>query len=263
MKQIEAVIFDWAGTTVDYGCMAPIYAMQAAFSQHDVTVSLDEIRKPMGMLKIDHIKAVLAMDTIRNQFQKIHGRAHHLQDIEKIYHRFEESIFSILHQHTTLIDGILPVQVYLRQQNIKIGSTSGYTRAMLDIVARSAKEQGYAPDHMISSDEVWRGRPYPYMIQQNMTALEILDVNTVLKVGDTLIDIQEGCHAGCWSVGVVMGSSLLGLGEAEVISIDKSELNKKAKAARYEMFAAGADYVIDTMHELPALISVINQRMAG
>ena len=33
MRQLEAVIFDWAGTTVDYGCFAPVEAFIKAFER--------------------------------------------------------------------------------------------------------------------------------------------------------------------------------------------------------------------------------------
>lgn len=52
-RMIEAVIFDWAGTTVDYGCFAPVKAFMEAFAHHGVPVTMEETRKPMGMLKRD------------------------------------------------------------------------------------------------------------------------------------------------------------------------------------------------------------------
>ena len=54
-RKIEAVIFDWAGTTVDYGCFAPVQAFSEVFKEFGVTPTMEEVRKPMGMLKIDHI----------------------------------------------------------------------------------------------------------------------------------------------------------------------------------------------------------------
>lgn len=261
MKQIEAVIFDWAGTTVDYGCMAPIYAMREAFKQHNLMITLDEIRQPMGMLKIDHIKAILDMERVRQGFNQQHGRQYQSEDVDSIYSHFEKGIFSILHQHTTLIDGLLPVQDYLRHQNIKIGSTTGYTQKMIAVVAKSAYDQGYRPDYIISADEVRYGRPYPYMIQQNMSALGIKDVRNVLKVGDTIVDIQEGLNAGCWSAGVIMGSSMLGLNSAEVTELPHQEISQRIKQVKYQMLQAGADFVIDHISEVPLIVELIQQKM--
>jgi phosphonoacetaldehyde hydrolase len=260
MKQVEAVIFDWAGTTVDYGCMAPIFAMQAAFQQENIPVTLDEIRKPMGMLKLDHIKAVLEMESVKNGFQDVHGREHAITDVEKIYDYFEKTIFSVLNQFTTVIDGVLAVQDFLRDSCIKIGSTTGYTRKMIEIVATSAKQQGYSPDHIISSDEVQQGRPYPFMLHQNLARLNVQDVRNVVKVGDTIVDIQEGLYAGCISVGVIHGSSMLGLTTTEVANLSVNQLEDQSRKVRYKMIAAGAHYVINSIDELPFLLDSIQHK---
>lgn len=261
MKQLEAVIFDWAGTTVDYGCMAPILAMKNAFLQHDLSITLDEIRKPMGMLKIDHIKAILTMDRVQLGFNQKHGRHSQLNDIEKIYEHFERNIFSILHEHTEIIPGVLEVQTYLQNENIKIGSTTGYTKEMIAIVAASAKDQGYAPDFIVSADQVKRGRPYPSMLHHNLAALDVIDTRAVVKVGDTLVDIQEGLHAGCWSIGIIKGSSMLGLAKAEVDAMHSEALQQRIKHVKYQMLTAGAHYVIDSIDELPLIIDLIHKRL--
>lgn len=263
MKRIEAVIFDWAGTTVDYGCMAPIQAMKEAFFQYQLHVTIEQIRQPMGMLKFDHIKAVLDMDNVQMHFKNVYGRCYGPTDMQTIYSCFEKNIFLMLEQHTNVIDGMLNVQAYLRDQHIKIGSTTGYTKAMIDIVANSAKKQGYVPDYIISADQVLRGRPYPYMLQHNLIELNVKDVRSVIKVGDTIVDILEGLHAGCWSIGVIKGSSLLGLTAEEVAAMDAKILQQKMREVKYEMFAANADYVIDSIDELPWVINTIQKRMNG
>lgn len=245
MNQIEAVIFDWAGTTVDYGCIAPLEAMRQAFLQREVIVSLEEIRKPMGMAKREHIKTVLA------------AHKHNEEDIKAIYANFEKNILLNLHQFSDLIPGILPVQAYLREQSIKIGTTTGYTREMIDIVAGCARKKGYTPDCIVTPDQVTRGRPYPYMLQQNLWQLDIQDVRKVIKVGDTVVDIQEGLHAGCWSIGVVKGSSMLGFRENEIAATNVEELKERTNQITDEMRAAGAHFVLDSIAELPAVIEMI------
>jgi phosphonoacetaldehyde hydrolase len=261
MKQIEAVIFDWAGTTVDYGCMAPMHAMKQAFSEEKIDVTLDQIRQPMGLLKVDHIHAVLKMDKVKSSFEQCYGRLPCTNDVEKIYQHFEKNIMSTLSQHTRIIEGILEVQDDLRQHHIKIGSTTGYTAGMIALVADAAKKQGYHPDFVISADKVQRGRPYPYMIYQNIMALDVQDIRSVVKVGDTLVDMLEAKYAGCWSVGVIKGSSMLGLTEEEVDALSNAELTLKMKEVKYQMLASGADYVIDTLAELPWAIACIQERI--
>lgn len=60
----EAVIFDWAGTTVDYGCFAPVQAFIDAFKASGIEPTVEEVRGPMGMLKIDHIRTMLKGERI-------------------------------------------------------------------------------------------------------------------------------------------------------------------------------------------------------
>src|SRR5690625_426637 len=90
----------------------------------------------------------------------------------------------------------------LRERNIKIGSTTGYTRKMMDVAEEHAKHKGYTPDFLVCADEVKRGRPFPYMVFQNMIQLEVFPPAQVVKVGDTTSDIKEGKNAGVWSIGV-------------------------------------------------------------
>ena len=70
MSKIEAVIFDWAGTTVDFGCMAPVQAFMEAFKAEGIVPTMDEIRGPMGMLKRDHVKTMMSMDRIGGLWKK-------------------------------------------------------------------------------------------------------------------------------------------------------------------------------------------------
>ena len=82
-----------------------------------------------------------------------------------------------------------------------------------------------------------------------------------MKVGDTISDIKEGVNAGAWSVGVILGSNELALTETEVAAMPTDELKTRMNAVRYRMYAAGADYVIDSIEELPMLIESIEKIM--
>lgn len=64
MSTYKAVIFDWAGTTVDYGCFAPVQAFVEVFCHFGIEPTMEEVRKPMGMLKRDHIRTMLQMKRI-------------------------------------------------------------------------------------------------------------------------------------------------------------------------------------------------------
>ena len=216
MRNVEAVIFDWAGTTVDYGCFAPVQAFVEVFKHFGIEPTMQEVREPMGMLKIDHIRTMLHMPRIQKLWEEKYGQASTEEDVEKLYGLFEEKLMSILDRFAQPKPYVLEVVKELRARGIKIGSTTGYTDDMMAVVVPKAKEAGYEPDTWFSPDSVGHvGRPYPYMIFQNMEALHVSSVEHVVKVGDTVSDILEGKHAGVFTVGVVEGSSEMGLTEEE------------------------------------------------
>ncbi|MGL4403020.1 MAG: phosphonoacetaldehyde hydrolase, partial [Fusobacteriaceae bacterium] len=204
-KKIEGVIFDWAGTTVDYGCFAPLEVFLKVFNEAGIEITLEEARKPMGILKVEHTRALLEMDRIKGLWQEKYGREYQEEDLRRLYSRFEEILFENLENFSTPIPGVLKLMERLRKKGIKIGSTTGYTKEMLDIVAENAEKQGYKPDFRITATEVPAGRPYPYMIYKNMIELELPDRKAVIKIGDTISDIKEGKGAGVWAVGILKG----------------------------------------------------------
>lgn len=250
-KTIKAVIFDWAGTTVDYGCFAPVKGFIDGFKSIGINITNEMARKPMGLLKIDHTRAIAAMlpEPIPEE------------QILKAYEVFETTLFSNIEQHCDIKDHVLETVAALREQGIKIGSTTGYTSAMMERVLQKAEEQGYAPDFCISADRVPKGRPYPYMIWHNLMHFGISDAREAIKVGDTAADIAEGKHADCWTVGVIMGSSELGLTREEVAALSENELKDRKALVRAAYYMAGADYIIDDMNELLHVVSDINRKL--
>ena len=130
---------------------------------------------------------------------------------------------------------------------------------MLDIVAEEAAKCGYQPDIRVTSEKVGKGRPFPFMCYENAIQLEINGMQKMVKVGDTVSDIKEGLNAGMWSVGVILGSNLLGFSEEEVSDIEESTLLTAMEAVRTKFNQAGAHFVIDSIKELPDLIEKINE----
>lgn len=120
---------------------------------------------------------------------------------------------------------------------------------------------GYSPEYLVTAENVdGKGRPYPYMIFKNMEYFQVQNIKEVIKVGDTVTDIREGKNAGSYSVGVVIGSSELGLSidEYESLSVEKRE--EKILETRERFLKAGADYVIDSLKELPKLIEKLDEK---
>lgn len=251
IKDMECVIFDWAGTTVDYGCFAPVQAFVEIFRHFGIEPTMEEVREPMGMLKRDHIKTMLGMKRIHDLWVEKYGKEPTEADVDAMHDLFQEKLMGILDQFADPKPHVVETVAKLREMGIRIGSTTGYTDAMMEIVVPKAKEQGYEPDAWFSPNAVNNmGRPYPYMIFENMKALQISSVEKVIKVGDTLSDIREGKNAGVYTIGVVEGSSELGMTKAEYEALGEQERESAVQKVTERFLAAGADKVILHMGQL-------------
>lgn len=260
MKKISCVIMDWAGTAVDFGCFAPLNAFLKVFSEEKgINITYRQAREPMGLLKIDHIKAILNMPEVNEKFRARYGRDWNMEDVNEMYMSFEKHLFASLSNFTTPIPGVLDTIKELRESGIKIGSTTGYTQAMMDVVRPGAAAKGYVVDNLVTPDNLPAGRPAPYMIYKNMIDLAIPSVDNVVKVGDTIADIKEGVNAKVWSIGIITGSNEMGITEEEYNRRTPDELAALKQEVRERMMAAGAHFVLDNITELPACIEKINR----
>ena len=123
----------------------------------------------------------------------------------------------------------------LHSNNIRVALDTGFTKLITDtIIERLGWEKNGLVDFIISSDEVPQGRPYPYMIEAAMDQLNITEVNHVVKVGDTEVDIEEGRNAGC------------GL----VISVTTGAYSREELGKFYP------DHIIGSLEELPAILNL-------
>ncbi len=262
VNDIKAVIFDWAGTIVDYGCFAPVATFINVFRKRGVLLTEEEVRKPMGLSKIDHIRALCSMDRIVLAWQEVYDTKPTEKDINALYDDFESLLFSILPSYSTPIPGVVELVAKLKKRNIAIGSTTGYTKQMIAIVSQEAKKYGYAPDCIVTPDDVPAGRPYPFMCFMNAAGLGIYPLKSIVKVGDTISDVQEGINAGMWSVGIIKGGSELGLTSEQVLKMNPSKLASRMNNIREKFYAAGAHYVIDSIAELDKVIELIEENLS-
>lgn len=262
-NKIQLVVFDWAGTTVDYGCIAPLAVFERIFENKNIHLTRDEIIKPMGMGKRDHIETLLKTENATAQWKNVCDRDWTQDDIDEMFSQFNSMLLSVLTDYCIPIDGVLESIEELRKMGMHIGSTTGYTREMMDIVEPGAKKLGYAPDYTVTAEMTDKyGRPYPYMVYENMKHFGVISPKFVVKVGDTAADMKEGKNAGAWSVGVVIGSSAANLTEEMAAALSEDEREARFAQAEKVLRDAGADYVIRTMRELPAAIEEINMKMS-
>jgi phosphonoacetaldehyde hydrolase len=258
---VGAVIFDWAGTTVDYGSMAPVDAFIELFRRHGVTVTAEQARRPMGKYKRDHVRLIL--DMVRQQWEELHGAAHDISECaERLYQEFIPLQTEVIGRHTDVIPGVADTMEWLKQQNIRVGSTTGYTREMMRGLLPAAAAGGFAPQSTVCADEVPAGRPAPWMAIISAMQLGVYPISRCVKVGDTRVDIEEGRNAGMWTVGVTKTGNELGLTLAEVQALDPQKLAARLKAASGRFFEAGAHYVVEEAAKLPAIITEVSDRLA-
>lgn len=258
---VKAVILDWAGTTVDFGSFAPTAVFLRLFESRGVTISPVDARSGMGLMKKDHLRTILACHSVANAWKTVHGAAASEADIDRMFEDFIPMQASVLVEYAEPITGLQEVIKELRARSIKIGSTTGYLRQMMDILAPEAAQRGYTPDCIVCPDEVPAGRPYPWMCYQNAMQLGVYPMAAMVKVGDTLPDIEEGLNAGMWVVGLSLTGNLLGLQKCEVDNLAKEQRQAAVKKAEAVLYPAGAHYVIDGIWELPGVLDDIALRL--
>lgn len=260
--QLQAVILDWAGTVVDFGSFAPTQIFVEAFREFGVEVSLEESRGPMGMGKWDHIRTLCNIPEIAERYRAKFGRIPTDDDVTDIYNRFMPLQIEKIAVHSALIPGALDAISVLRGKGLKIGTCSGYPKVVMDKVVELAEKNGYIPDHVVATDEVPNGRPYPAQSLQNVIALGISDVSACVKVDDTWPGILEGRSAGMWTVALTCSGNALGLSYEEYKNLDAVELDKERVRISKIFEDSKPHYLIDTIAELPAVIDDINSRLA-
>ncbi|WP_107331402.1 phosphonoacetaldehyde hydrolase [Metapseudomonas otitidis] len=260
--RLQAAVLDWAGTVVDFGSFAPTQIFVEAFAEFGVAVSLEEARGPMGMGKWDHIRTLCNLPAIAERYRAAFGRLPTDDDVTAIYERFMPLQIEKIGVHSALIPGALEAIAALRQRGLKIGSCSGYPKAVMDKVVELARGNGYIADHVVATDEVPNGRPHPAQALANVIALGIEDVAACVKVDDTWPGILEGRRAGMWTVALTCSGNALGLTWDQFKALSPTELERARQHIGQLFEGARPHYLIDTIADLPKVIDAINARLA-
>jgi len=259
---IQAVIVDWAGTTVDFGCLAPVQAFQDTFQAAGITLNRDEVRGPMGLGKRAHIEALLADSAIAQRWQSAHGQPPVESDTDTLYRNFIPRQLALVSRRCELIPGWDTALARLRASGIRIGANTGYSRDMLEPLLAAAAKEGYAPDSSVCADDVPKARPGPGMALLNAMQLGVDSVTACVKVDDTPPGIEEGLAAGMWTVGVAVSGNEVGLDLAEWQELCTTEQQRLREKASRRLHAAGAHMVIDSVADLPAAVASVEERLA-
>jgi len=262
--KVKAVILDWSGTTADAYVLAPAVVFVDVFKKHGVEISMAESRGPMGLRKDLHIKALTEVPEIRERWKGVHGSYPGQAEVDAMFADFVPMQLECLREYTTLLPGVAETTQKLQADGIKIGSSTGFTRAMVDILEADAKKQGYVPDSSVAGDEVEHGaRPKPFMVYKNLDMLDVHPIQSVVKVDDTTSGVGEALEAGCWGVGIARYSNYMDVDSfGHEKSLSDDDIARRLAYTRDLLRKTGAHYVIDTFDQLPAVIEDVNARLA-
>ena len=259
---VKAAIFDWAGTTVDFGSFAPTAAFIKVFETQGVKIDMEHARAPMGLMKKDHLRAITRLNEVGRRWKEVHGRLPSEGDIDAMFAEFTPLQIACLADYADVIPGTRELMTELRKLGVKIGSTTGYTHEMMDVLVPEAKKHGYEPDACVASNDTPAGRPYPWMCYQNAIKLQVYPQEGCVKVGDTLVDIEEGLNAGMWTIGLALSGNELGLTQVEYAALTPEARTMQRKQITARMFQAGAHYVVDGVWDCLPVIHEINYRLS-
>ena len=258
---IEAVLLDWAGTTMDFGCMAPAVVFVEVFKRKQVPISVEEARAPMGAHKRVHIQRITELESVRRRWQEKHGRPPGDADIDAMFAEFVPLQLECLSTYSALIPGTLEAVAKLRSRGIKIGSTTGYLTDMMKINQADAKRQGYEPDATVCASDVPAGRPLPYMCLQNVIKLGVSTVHACVKIDDTIPGVEEGLNAGMWTIGLAISGNEVGMTLGEWQALPAAAQKQKRERAYARMQQCGAHYTVDSIADIMPCIDDIQARI--
>jgi phosphonatase-like hydrolase len=189
---MQLVVFDMAGTTVHDG-NAVGDCFRAALAAVGVAADPALVNSVMGLPKPEAVRRLL----------KAAGRTPAEPDVAAVHADFVARMkrYYATDPAVREVPGAAATFAALREAGIKVALNTGFGRELVDVIL-DRLGWVHAVDASVASDEVPRGRPYSDMIRLLMSRLGLTDPRQVGKVGDTPVDLEEGCNAGC---GVVIG----------------------------------------------------------
>lgn len=259
-SHLKAVVFDWAGTTVDHGSRAPAIVFQEIFRRRGVEITAAQAREPMGMAKRDHIAAIAAIPEVAHAWTSKFGRPCGDAEVDAMYAEFLPLQKEVLREHCTVIEGVPEAVAACRRMELKIGSSTGYTRELMAVVTAAAKGQGYEPDCVFCAEDAPRGRPAPFLLFEAAKRLDVYPMWSIVKVDDTPVGIEAGRNAGCWTVGITRTGNGVGLSREEVDALPTEEIRRLCEAAERRLQAAGAHYVVESVADIVDVLVEIEAR---
>jgi phosphonoacetaldehyde hydrolase len=260
---LRAVILNWSGTVVDHGSRAPACALVELFDRHQVQINMPLIRTAMGFNTRDHLEAMTDMDQVALQWEQIHGCYPTQRDVYNLHREYLPLLASYLAAHADPIQHALETIENMRGMGVKIGVTSSYNSETTRILSGECARNGFEPDVSICDDQVPAGRPQPWMCFKAAQELQVFPMEAIVKVGDTISDIEEGLNAGMWTIAVAKTGNEVGLSAEELELMGEDDRNATIIRARERLSRGGAHYVADSLEDVPQMMNEINRCLAA
>ncbi|GAP35800.1 phosphonoacetaldehyde hydrolase [Piscinibacter sakaiensis] len=246
------MVFDWAGTLVDFGSRAPVIAFLEAFDAAGLPITEAVARGPMGAHKRDHVREILQRPDVADRLPPALAALDPAERVERLYAAFTDRLLEVLPSHARPIDGVPQALAALRARGIAVASGSGYTRAMMDRLEPAARAAGLDPGPVICADELPQGRPAPWALFRLAERFGVYPMAEVLKVGDTPADIAEARQAGARCVALTACGNEVGLAPSDWQALAPAQQARHRARARERL--AGAEAWLDSVAELPGWI---------
>jgi phosphonatase-like hydrolase len=191
MPEIDLVIFDMAGTTVQDDGQVPA-AFEAALAEHGIAVSAETIRGVRGASKRQAIAALMPDGPER---------------VEQVYASFRGHLARLYRAGVRSVPETETVFAWLRGRGIRVALNTGFDRDTVQLLLTALGWADGVVDAVVCGDEVARGRPAPYLIFRCMEAAGVESVHRVAAIGDTVLDLRAGHNAGVHlNLGVLSGA---------------------------------------------------------
>lgn len=252
---LRALLVDWAGTIIDHGSRAPTRVVIEVFRTAGILIDESEARAPMGMAKRDHLAEILAMPRVAEAWLRAHGRAPGDDDLRALYSRFLPLQRQVLADHCDPIPGAAEALARCRGLGLAVGSTTGYTRALMEVVIPRAAAAGIAPDVVVCSDEVVAGRPAPWSLFRAAELLGVFPPAAILVVDDTPAGVAAARNAGMRCLGVTRTGNGLGLSPSAVAALEPADREAREDRVAAGLRAAGAEACVAGIDAVPAWIT--------
>ena len=256
-RKIKAVVLDLSGTVVDRYALAPTYAVKNTFAHFGVDISISTARGPMGIAKDRHFNLLLDNDAVKKAWGHIYGSTPKAEmEGKMLFKRFHTEQLDCLEKYSTVLPKAVEAFEELRSLDVKISATTGFSRDIVNVLRPMMAEQGLEFDYIVAATDLeWGSRPFPHGLYECMRKLGVHDVDEVLKVDDSVPGIREGRAAKATTCGVSRYSSYMAIESLfHESQIPFAAMNARHNESRRTLLDGGADYVVDSIANIPNLV---------